>query len=265
MWGTAIIPRCGEDVLSAWLLGGTLTVDGAKGASGSLPTEDELRALTALVEEKQDLEIESYESVEGGVCYHIVFKPAGALYVCRQVGVYGHLDGGPRTLLLLYQDDETDASGGIRGITVPSQADMPDFRYTLSALAAMKNDGTLTVNVTPASFTTPERVEGMLDRRAAELEKQLEASITASVTGMAQTLTEALSSQKTELEQRITGTSETLTEALAAQKKELETKLETDLAAYLPRENIASGTEDLTAGESPLADGHIYLVYEAGE
>lgn len=145
MWDQAVVTNAGKALLQQWAGGGTLTIDGAKAGAGAV-SQLNLINQTAVTQEKQTLSIISARQVEGGTQFHVQITAPDAGYTARQIGIYGHLDGGDSTLIALYQDES--------GITVPSKAEMPDFVYAFYATIQASNTGTLSVTLDASALVT---------------------------------------------------------------------------------------------------------------
>ena len=145
MWDQAVVTNAGKALLQQWAGGGTLTIDGAKAGAGAV-SQLNLINQTAVTQEKQTLSIISAKQVEGGTQFHVQITAPDAGYTVKQIGIYGHLDGGDSTLIALYQDES--------GITVPSKAEMPDFVYAFYATIQASNTGTLSVTLDASALVT---------------------------------------------------------------------------------------------------------------
>ena len=145
MWDQAVVTNAGKALLQQWAGGGTLTIDGAKAGAGAV-SQLNLINQTAVTQEKQTLSIISAKQVEGGTQFHVQITAPDAGYTAKQIGIYGHLDGGDSTLIALYQDES--------GITVPSKAEMPDFVYAFYATIQVSNTGTLSVTLDTSALVT---------------------------------------------------------------------------------------------------------------
>lgn len=145
MWDQAVVTNAGKALLQQWAGGGTLTIDGARAGAGAA-SQLNLINQTAVTQEKQTLSIISAKQVEGGTQFHVQITAPDAGYTAKQIGIYGHLDGGDSTLIALYQDES--------GITVPSKAEMPDFVYAFYATIQVSNTGTLSVTLDTSALVT---------------------------------------------------------------------------------------------------------------
>ena len=145
MWDQAVVTNAGKALLQQWAGGGTLTIDGARSGAGAV-SQLNLINQTAVTQEKQTLSIISAKQVEGGTQFHVQITAPDAGYTAKQIGIYGHLDGGDSTLIALYQDES--------GITVPSKAEMPDFVYAFYATIQVGNTGTLSVTLDTSALVT---------------------------------------------------------------------------------------------------------------
>ena len=145
MWDQAVVTNAGKALLQQWAGGGTLTIDGARAGAGAV-SQLNLINQTAVTQEKQTLSIISARQVEGGTQFHVQITAPDAGYTAKQIGIYGHLDGGDSTLIALYQDES--------GITVPSKAEMPDFVYAFYATIQVGNTGTLSVTLDTSALVT---------------------------------------------------------------------------------------------------------------
>ena len=145
MWDQAVVTNAGKALLQQWAGGGTLTIDGARAGAGAV-SQLNLINQTAVTQEKQTLSIISAKQVEGGTQFHVQITAPDAGYTAKQIGIYGHLDGGDSTLIALYQDES--------GITVPSKAEMPDFVYAFYATIQVSNTGTLSVTLDSSALVT---------------------------------------------------------------------------------------------------------------
>ena len=141
MWSNAVITNAGKAIMEQWAAGSALTIDGATGGTGTVDVST-LRAQTELKNTQQTLALKSYTRSEEGVTYKVSFEPAATAYTCNQIGIFGHVGTGSKTLIALYQDDT--------GIQIPSKTEMPNFAYTFYAIVAGDNDtGALTVETNP--------------------------------------------------------------------------------------------------------------------
>lgn len=139
MWEYSAITNAGKTIMEQWAAGGKLTIDGATAGTGTVDTTT-IRAQTALKEEKQALEIKSYQKENEGVTYKVTFSAANTAYTCNQIGIWGHIGTGSKTLIALYQDSS--------GISVPSITEMENFSYVFYAIVKGDNEsGTLVVEV----------------------------------------------------------------------------------------------------------------------
>ena len=145
-----IITNNGNDLLTRWVEGKTLTVTRAAAGQGRVDPAAML-AQAALVNEKQTASIISNTPVDKGQRMKLQVTPQSeAGYSLNQFGVWARLEGEDEKMIALFQTD-TDI-----GVEIPSKADMPDFVYTFYGLLAFSNQGSLTVNVDAAAVVTAE-------------------------------------------------------------------------------------------------------------
>lgn len=143
-----VITNIGQELLEQWSTGlHTLTIDGAKVGSGTTP-EANMRIATALVNEEDDASIVSAVAVTGGTKFKIQVGPAASTgYTAKEIGIFAHIDSDAPVLLALHQD----ANGGV---VVPTIAESPDFAFSLYALHAISNTGSITINIDTSAYVT---------------------------------------------------------------------------------------------------------------
>ena len=145
-----VITNSGNDLLTRWVEGKTLTITRAASGQGRV-SETAMMAQTALVNEKQTVSIISNTTVEKGQRLKLQVTPQGAVgYSLNQFGVWARLDNEEAKMIALFQTD-TDI-----GIDIPSKTEMPDFVYTFYGLLAFSNQGTLSVTIDAAAVVTAE-------------------------------------------------------------------------------------------------------------
>ena len=130
MWKGAVT-NVGVALLKKWAAGGTMSITGAKGASGFVE-EAQLTGQADLTNIMQTLSITGYSAQGSGIAYRVQVLAAGAEYTLRQIGIYGKLDGGSETLIAIYQD--------AGGMTVPALSVAPDFVFEFTATVQMSNE-----------------------------------------------------------------------------------------------------------------------------
>jgi hypothetical protein len=150
----ASVTAAGAAILSQWAGGGTLVIDGATAGSG---TAADISALTALTSEKQEISIARYtvDAAAGSVTYVLQFAAADTEYTATQIGIWGHVGTGRRTLICVYQD--------ARGILIPAASDIPDFVYEFAASIATGIDGQISVNVDTSAVATQAQLNEAAD------------------------------------------------------------------------------------------------------
>lgn len=161
-----VITNAGAALLAAWSLGGeTLTIDGVTVGSGTT-AEVNMRAATALANEKDDGSIVSAKAVEGGTEFKAQIGPASAevgAYTAHEIGLWGHLGSGSRTLIALHQDSAD-------GVPVPLASVSPAFVFALYMVHAISNDGTLSVTIDGSAFVS----QSTLDDAVSEIREDME-------------------------------------------------------------------------------------------
>jgi len=142
-----IITNAGADILEQWDAGGhTLTIDGATVGSGITPAVN-MRGATSLASEVDSAEIVQVDSVTDGTRFKVQVLAADIAYIAHEVGIWGHLDNGERTLIALHQDDG-------EGISVPDKVSSPDFAFSLFCIHAISNTEELQITVDTSVFVT---------------------------------------------------------------------------------------------------------------
>lgn len=154
MWDNSVITNAGKALLERWAGGGTLVIDGASAGSGTAAITD-LRNKTALENEKQRLSVVSYSQSAGGMEYKIQITPPTTGYTAKQIGVWGHIGAGAKTLIALYQDD--------MGVAVPSASEMADFVYAFYATIQGDNlNGSISVTVDTSAVVSETEFEAAI-------------------------------------------------------------------------------------------------------
>ena len=148
-----VITNNGNEMLTRWVEGKTLTVTRAAAGQGRVE-QTAMLAQSGLVNEKQSASILSNTPVEKGQRLKLqVTAQTGAGYSLNQFGVWAMLEDEDEKMIALFQTD-TDI-----GVEIPSKDVMPDFAYTFYGLLAFSNQGTLTVNIDAAAVVTEETME----------------------------------------------------------------------------------------------------------
>lgn len=274
MWDTSIITDAGVKLLQGWVTGRTLVIDGARAGSGAVPQEA-LKGSTALLEEKQILSIAGWTELDSGARCEIVIEGPEKGYVCNQIGLWAHLDGGESVLIALYQDE--------RGIDVPAKNDMPEFRYTFYALIALAGTGELSVNVDPTLTVSMEALQKRLAEHNADPAAHGRTDITGAVITLSAQSHVYDMQEKTQSVESVKLGDETLAEgvdyivvgnrALSPGSYHLTVLGIGSYTGAVSKEwmiaddpavarKVTVSAEDLTDGESPLQDGEVVLVYE---
>ena len=147
---TGVVTNAGRALLDSYAAGShTLTLTDVTIGSGTV-AEANLRIQTALTSEKDTGSIISAEEIDGGTKYKLQVGPASAsvgAYTAKQIGLWAKLDNGPRTLLLLAQDDTT-------GVAVPLASVSPNFAFAIFAALAVDNTAGLTVIIDETAYVT---------------------------------------------------------------------------------------------------------------
>ncbi len=159
MWKGAVT-NVGVALLKKWAAGGTMSITGAKGASGFVE-EAQLTGQADLTNIMQTLSITGYSAQGSGIAYRVQVLAASAEYTLRQIGIYGKLDGGSETLIAIYQDEG--------GMTVPALSVAPDFVFEFTATVQMSNEGSLTVNVDTSALVGRREMEEYVSAAIAAL------------------------------------------------------------------------------------------------
>lgn len=147
---TGVITNNGNELLSRWVEGKSLTVTRAAAGQGRVDPAAML-AQSALVNEKQTVSIVSNASVEKGQRLKLQVTPQSSVgYSLNQFGVWAMLEGEEEKMIALFQTDNDI------GVEIPSKDDMPDFVYTFYGLLTFSNQGSLTVNIDAAAVVTVE-------------------------------------------------------------------------------------------------------------
>ena len=162
---TGVITNNGNDLLTRWVEGKTLTITRAASGQGRVGTEAML-AQTALVNEKQAASILANTAVEKGQRLKLQVTAQNAVgYNLNQFGVWAKLDNEAEKMIALFQT-VSDV-----GIDIPSKEDMPDFAYTFYGLLTFSNQGTLSVTIDAAAVVTEETMEQAVAAAMGEHEK----------------------------------------------------------------------------------------------
>ena len=159
MWKGAVT-NMGVALLKKWAAGGTMSITGAKGASGYVD-EAQLASQADLTNVMQALSITGYSAQGSGIAYRVQVLAASAEYTLRQIGIYGKLDSGSETLIAIYQD--------AGGMTVPALSVAPDFVFEFTATVQMSNEGSLTVNVDTSALVGRSEMEAYVSAAIASL------------------------------------------------------------------------------------------------
>lgn len=139
------ITDAGAALLARWVNGSTLQVTQCTAGQGTVEAIN-LRQQTALAEQKQTGNIAAQSELEQGRRFQLEFGANGTAYTLQQIGLWGKLDGGAQTLLAIFQTED--------GVSIPAQAENPDFLYTFFASLAMSNEGELQITVDPGAYVS---------------------------------------------------------------------------------------------------------------
>ena len=162
-----IITNNGNDLLTRWVEGKTLTVTRAAAGQGRVDPAAML-AQAALVNEKQAASIISNTPVDKGQRLKLQVTPQSeAGYSLNQFGVWARLEDEDEKMIALFQTD-TDI-----GVEIPSKADMPDFVYTFYGLLAFSNQGTLHITVDPSTMITLDTMNAAIGAAVATREESI--------------------------------------------------------------------------------------------
>ena len=162
-----IITNNGNDLLTRWVEGKTLTVTRAAAGQGRVDPAAML-AQAALVNEKQAASIISNTPVDKGQRLKLQVTPQSeAGYSLNQFGVWARLEDEDEKMIALFQTD-TDI-----GVEIPSKADMPDFVYTFYGLLAFSNQGTLHITVDPSTMVTLDTMNAAIGAAVATREESI--------------------------------------------------------------------------------------------
>lgn len=148
-----VITNIGLNLLNQWATGSqTLYIDKATTGSGTVPQAN-LRSSVTVAQEVDTATIVASVPVTTGTQFRIqVNANDSAAYTLHQVGVWGHLgEDGAQVLIALYQEDA--------GVSVPLATQSPNFVFTMYAIVAMSNTGSISVNVTPNEYVTQTEFE----------------------------------------------------------------------------------------------------------
>ena len=162
-----VITNAGQQILSQWTANGhTLTIDGASVGSGYVD-DINMRVATALSHEEATAAIVSADAVDGGTKFKVQISPAESTeYVAHEIGLWGHIDDGPRTLIALHQDSQT-------GINIPTKASSPDFIFALYLVHAISNSDTLTVNIDTSAVVSKSTMDNAIATAVSDASKTL--------------------------------------------------------------------------------------------
>lgn len=158
---TAVVTNAGARLLADWSGGGELEITSARG--GTSRVDEALLMAQTNVTGNLQIQITKSAAVTGGMKFELLITAFATAQNIAQIGVFASLDGGSETLLAIYQCGE----GG--EINVPSASEMPDFAYGFSAIVAMDNTGTLTVNVDSTALVSQAQL-AYVDARVEDLE-----------------------------------------------------------------------------------------------
>lgn len=162
-----VITNAGQQILSQWTANGhTLTIDGASVGSGYVD-DIKMRVATALAHEEATAAIVSADAVDRGTKFKVQVSPAESTeYVAHEIGLWGHIDDGPRTLIALHQDSQT-------GINIPTKASSPDFIFALYLVHAISNSDTLTVNIDTSAVVSKSTMDNAIATAVSDASKTL--------------------------------------------------------------------------------------------
>ena len=143
---TGVITNAGQDLLDQWAQGShTLTIDRAAVGSGLTAAADMFTA-TNLANQQDTAAIISKEAITGGTKFKILISPASnTAYTAREVGLWAHIDNGSSVLMSLHQDEAG-------GISIPTQAQSPDFAFAMYIIHAISNTEEIEVNIDPNAY-----------------------------------------------------------------------------------------------------------------
>lgn len=148
------ITNAGTALLSQ-LPGGlhTLTLTRASIGTGTVP-DISLKTQTTITGEKTDVSIKDRKSITDGIKLQIRVDPATALvgaYTGKQIGVWGKLDNGAETLIVITQSST--------GIDVPLASVNPEFLFDLFIPIATSNEESIVVTCDTSVFVSAADLE----------------------------------------------------------------------------------------------------------
>lgn len=155
-WNKSTVTDAGVDLLNESLAGHTLTITSAAGGAGLLD-DDELKAATDVVDQKQTLALLGIEDYEKGkrVGIQITNKGVSESYILHQIGAKAKLEyESSETLLFILQDD--------RGIEIPAESENPDFLFEVYAVIAVSNIANITINSSPGAVASVDYVNNTI-------------------------------------------------------------------------------------------------------
>lgn len=146
-WNNAVVTNSGVALLQQVLAGGTLTIDGAAGGTGTV-LPGVLMAQTSLKNQKQAFSVVGATNVTNGKKVNILVSNADLStgYTMQQVGIWAHVGEGSSVLFAILQDDT--------GIAIPSESDIPDFALNFYAVVDFSNESDFALAVDPSALVS---------------------------------------------------------------------------------------------------------------
>lgn len=144
-WNDAVVVNGGLELLNQ--TGGKFYLDYAAGGSETVDAKA-LMAQTALKAQKQAFSIVGVQDVAQGKKLNILITSQGLAsgYDMRQIGIWAHVDDGPARLFAIIQDS--------RGVSVPSQTEMPDFAMNFYAVIKYSGAAEFQLSVDPEALVS---------------------------------------------------------------------------------------------------------------
>lgn len=146
-WNNSVVTNSGVALLQQVLAGGTLTIDGAAGGTGTV-LPGVLMAQTSLKNQKQAFSVVGATNVTNGKKVNILVSNADLStgYTMQQVGIWAHVGEGSSVLFAILQDDT--------GIAIPSESDIPDFALNFYAVVDFSNESDFALAVDPSALVS---------------------------------------------------------------------------------------------------------------
>ena len=149
-----VVTNAGKALLEQWAASAaTLNIENATVGTGTI-SEADLRIATSVSQEVTSVAVVSQSRTDSGARFRVQVTPLDDEYNMRQIGIWGRVGTGSRTLLALYQNED--------GIIIPAKSVSPNFVFSLYCGIAMTHDGDVRLITDEGAYVTLDTFNNVL-------------------------------------------------------------------------------------------------------